>query len=289
MFKKIAAIAASLGILLTTAGASPAQEVLEEIQNTGTLKVGIRKDAAPFGYVESGEWKGLCLQMMESFAEELEQELNRPIELQTIESTLNESSPNGRYRSVRDGQVHLECGPNTISTTPPQGTQFSVRFFVTGTYFLMRPQTRILFKPSGFLQGLDIGVLDNTLTRQFIESRYQLADSIPYTGNQGRQQAVRDAMAGTIDAFASDGVLLVGEAERQGLSDGEYSLLPNEPLTCIGYGMILPSHDEQWRQRVNEFIIKGDSRNIITDLLTDLVGVTSPYIDLTIAALDKCS
>ncbi|MDJ1176646.1 transporter substrate-binding domain-containing protein [Roseofilum capinflatum] len=289
MFKKIAAIAASLGILLTTAGASPAQEVLEEIQNTGTLKVGIRKDAAPFGYMESGEWKGLCLQMMESFAEELEQELNRPIELQTIESTLNESSPNGRYRSVRDGQVHLECGPNTISTTPPQGTQFSFRFFVTGTYFLMRPQTRILFKPSGFLQGLDIGVLDNTLTRQFIESRYQLADSIPYTGNQGRQQAVRDAMAGTIDAFASDGVLLIGEAERQGLSDEEYSLLPNEPLTCIGYGMILPSHDEQWRQRVNQFIVAGDSRNIITDLLTDLVGITSPYIDLTIAALDKCS
>ncbi|MDJ1177334.1 transporter substrate-binding domain-containing protein [Roseofilum sp. BLCC_M91] len=289
MFKKIAAIAASLGIFFATAGASPAQEVLEEIQNTGTLKVGIRKDAAPFGYMESGEWQGLCLKLMEAFKEDLEQDLNRPIQLQTIESTLDESSPNGRYRSVRDGQVHLECGPNTISTNSPQGTQFSAKFFVTGTYFLMRPQTRILFKPSGFLEGLDIGVLDNTLTRQFIESRYQLADSIPYTGNQGRQQAVRDAISGTIDAFASDGVLLVGEAQRQGLSDREYSLLPNQPLTCIGYGMILPSYDEQWRQRVNQFIIKGDSMNIITDLLTDLVGVTSPYIDLTISALDKCS
>lgn len=289
MFKKIAAIAASFGILLTTAGASPAQEILEEIRNTGTLKVGIRKDAAPFGYMESGEWKGLCLQMMESFTEELEQELDRPIELQTIESTLNESSPNGRYRSVRDGQVHLECGPNTISTTPPQGTQYSFKFFITGTYFLMRPQTRILFKPSGFLEGLDIGVLDDTLTRKFIESRYQLATAVPYTGNQGRQQAVRDAMSGTIDAFASDGVLLVGEAQRQGLSYSQYSLLPDQPLTCIGYGMILPSHDEEWRQRVNRFIAEGDSRNIITDLLTNLVGVESPYIDLTIAALDKCS
>lgn len=289
MFKKIAAIATSFGILLTTAGASPAQEILAEIRNTGTLKVGIRKDAAPFGYMESGEWKGLCLQMMESFSQELEQKLDRPIQLQTIESTLNESSPNGRYRSVRDGQVHLECGPNTISTTPPQGTQFSTRFFITGTHFLMRPQTRILFKPSGFLEGLDIGVLDDTLTRKFIESRYQLATPIPYTGNQGRQQAVRDVMSGTIDAFASDGILLVGEAQRQGLSDTQYSLLPNEPLTCSSYGMILPSHDEEWRQTVNLFIAEGDSRNIITDLLTDLVGVTSPYIDLTIAALDKCN
>jgi hypothetical protein len=53
--------------------------------------------------------------------------------------------------------------------------------------------------------------------------------------------------------------------------------------------MILPSHDEEWRQRVNRFIAEGDSRNIITDLLTNLVGVESPYIDVTIAALDKCS
>lgn len=289
MFKKIAAIAASLGILLTTAGASPAQETLEEIKKTGILKVGIRKDAAPFGYVESGEWTGICVEMMESFTEELEQQLNRSIELQTIESTLNESSPNGRYSSVRDGRVHLECGPNTISTSPPQGTQFSTKFFVTGTYFLMRPETRILFNPSGFLEGLDIGVLDNTLTRQFIESRYQLADPIPYTGNQGRQQAVRDAMRGRIDAFASDGILLVAEAERQGLIYPQYSLLPNEPLTCISYGMILPSHDEQWRDTVNLFIAKGGGINIVTSVLTDLVGVESPYIDVTIAAMDKCS
>ncbi|MBP0012815.1 MAG: transporter substrate-binding domain-containing protein [Roseofilum sp. SBFL] len=289
MFKKITAIAASLGILLTTAGASPAQEILQEIQNTGTLKVGIRKDAVPFGYVESGEWEGLCIEMMESFTEELEQQFNRSIELQTLESTLNEASPNGRYRSVRDGRVHLECGPNTISTTPPQGTEFSTKFFVTGTYFLMRPQTRILFKPSGFLEGLDIGVLDNTLTRKFIESRYQLADPISYTGNQGRQQAIRDAMRGTIDAFASDGILLVGEAERQGLTSSQYSLLPNEPLTCISYGMILPSHDRQWIETVNLFIAKGEAINIVTRILTDLVGVESPYIDVTIAAMDKCS
>ncbi|NEQ87555.1 MAG: dienelactone hydrolase, partial [Moorea sp. SIO2I5] len=45
----------------------PSETVLDQIKRTGTIKVGIRKDAAPFGYIDTnGEWKGYCFDLLNS-------------------------------------------------------------------------------------------------------------------------------------------------------------------------------------------------------------------------------
>lgn len=85
-----------------------------------------------------------------------------------------------------------------------------------GTYLMMKPDRRLIVNPDGFMEGILIGYLNNSLTKEFIDSRYQLADQKVYQGASGRKTAVKDAVAGTIDAFASDGILLVGEAFREG-------------------------------------------------------------------------
>ncbi|NES75929.1 MULTISPECIES: hypothetical protein [Okeania] len=89
---------------------------------------------------------------------------------------------------------------------------------------------------------------------------------------------MKDAVAGTIDAFASDGILLVGEAFRKGLKETQYSIEPNRPLTCISYSMILPANDSEWEKTVNEYIRVKLSISQITDILTKLAGATSPLL-----------
>ncbi|MEG4245462.1 hypothetical protein QUA46_19645 [Microcoleus sp. MON2_D6] len=106
-----------------------------------------------------------------------------------------------------------------------------------------------------------------------------------YEGIAGRQSGVKDAVSGTIDAFASDGMLLVGETLRQGLSPSQYSVIPEQPLTCISYGMILPASDTEWQETVNNYYIRNQSS---TNLLEKVLGRNAPFLPMSVADRDKC-
>ncbi|MBE9096611.1 amino acid ABC transporter substrate-binding protein [Tychonema sp. LEGE 07203] len=261
-----------------------ARTALQEIRETGILKVGIRKDAAPFGYLEGENWQGVCIEGLELFRADLEKKLNRSVRLEKLETDLNESAEKGRFRSVASQRAHLECGPNTILQNPPSGIAYSLPFLYSGTYLLVKPENKLRVNPSGFLQGATIGVLSGSLTEQFIAGRYQLANQKIYEGIAGRESGVTDAAAGKIDAFASDGMLLVGEALRQGLTPSQYSLIPEQPLTCISYGMILPAGDTEWQETVNNFIRNQSS----TNLLEKVFGPNSPFLPMSVADQNKC-
>lgn len=283
---KLAAFTAIFAILFPAAlpTVASAQTALEEIRQTGILKVGIRKDAPPFGYLEGEKWQGVCMEGLELFRADLEKKLNRSIRLEKLETDLNESTEKGRFRSVTSKRAHLECGPNTILKNPPSGIAYSLPFLYSGTYLLVKPENRLRVNPSGFLQDVTIGVLSGSVTQQFIAGRYQLANQRMYEGIAGRQSGVKDAVSGAIDAFASDGMLLVGEALRQGLTPSQYSVIPEQPLTCISYGMILPASDTEWKETVNNFIRNQSS----TNLLEKVLGRNSPFLPMSVADQDKC-
>ncbi len=106
--------------------------ILKEIQRTGVMKVAMRRDATPFGYVdETGEWSGYCEDLIDLFAEKIAQELNISTGVKVIEIASNLEN---RFQLVQNGIVYLECGPNTIRDDIG-GIAFSNPFFVTGTYF----------------------------------------------------------------------------------------------------------------------------------------------------------
>jgi polar amino acid transport system substrate-binding protein len=265
--------------------AASAQTALQEIRQTSIIKVGIRKDSPPFGYLEGEKWQGVCIAGLEIFRADLAKKLNRELRLEKIETDLNESGEKGRFRSITSKRAHLECGPNTIMQNPPNGIVYSLPFLYSGTYLLVRPENKLRVNPSGFLQDVLIGVLGGSLTQEFIASRYQLASQRIYQGAVGRETGVKDAAAGKIDAFASDGMLLVGEAMRQGLTQNQYSLIPEQPLTCISYGMILPANDREWQETVNNFIRTQSS----TDLLEKVFGSNSPFLPMSVVDRDKCT
>ncbi|MEG4055217.1 MULTISPECIES: hypothetical protein [unclassified Microcoleus] len=99
---KLAAFTAIFSILFPAAlpTLASAQTALAEIRQTGILKVGIRKDAPPFGYLEGEKWQGVCMEGLELFRANLEKKINRSIRLEKLETDLNESAEKGRFRSV---------------------------------------------------------------------------------------------------------------------------------------------------------------------------------------------
>lgn len=101
------------------------ETVLQEIERTGLVKLGIREDAFPFGYKDSNNnYGGICLDIFELIVEKVRQESKREI----VAIRLAESTLSNRFELIEDRIAHLECGPNTINAQNDRNVQFSNPF-----------------------------------------------------------------------------------------------------------------------------------------------------------------
>ncbi|WP_430013336.1 amino acid ABC transporter substrate-binding protein [Microcystis ichthyoblabe FBCC-A1114] len=246
------------------------ETVLEKIKRTGLLEVAMREDAIPFGYRDSNNnLQGLCLDFIQLLREELKHKLN----LQIISVKIYKSTLFNRFQLLENKTVDFECGPNSIRKTIPNGVSFSRPFFVTGTQFLVRSDNQNNFNFSSSLEGISIGVLRDTTTQELLRQKYPLATYQEFQGVTGRLRGIQSLRRNRIDAFASDGILLIGEAVILGLSLGkDYQLIPPNPLNCDYYGFILPANDPQWQEFINGVIVTSENRNIFKKWFTEVAS-----------------
>jgi len=250
-----------LSFLWSSAGlGAQASPTLVQIQRSGLLKIAVRADAVPFGYQDlNQQWTGICIDFAELLKTEVVRQLNNPF----ILVKLYQSTLFNRFDLVADNGVALECGPNTIRPDVPGGVTFSRPIFLTGTQFLIRAQTSKNFNPQGSLDQTTLGVLRDTTTAQFIRQRYPQAILQEFQGTTGRTRGIQSLQQEKIDAFASDGILLLGEALLLNLNLGQdYLIVPKLPLDCVGYGLILPGNDPAWEALVNQVLALPEAQLI---------------------------
>jgi polar amino acid transport system substrate-binding protein len=239
--------------------ASPvkAETVLAKIQRTGVLTVAIREDAPPFGYLDvNNNLEGYCL----DFFALLQKQLKNDLERNTLGIKLFKSTPVNRFNLVSENAVDLECGPNTIRSDIPENVNFSESFVITGTQFLIKNQNRDRLNPEQDLNNIAIGVINDTTTAKFIAKRYPSAILQRFSGVTARTRGIQAVVQNKIEAMASDGILLRAEAQQQGLSNSDYSVIPDLPLSCDRYGMIIKGNDPQWQEFVNSVINSPEAR-----------------------------
>lgn len=231
-------------------------DVEADIKSTGILKVGIREDAPLFGF--GAEKRGYCRDFAENVAQQLSSEYGKNITVEFFKSTTQ-----NRWILVKDGIVHFECGPNSInlSQVEKHNIAFSTPFFVTATQILAKSTTT-----ENELQKGTIGVIADTTNAEEIQKLYplgQLDDSFT-----SRSHGVADVQIGSIQGFASDGILIIGTVSTMNLPLSEYNLVTpvlNERPFCSAYGMILPtgSENQSWREKINNLIVTTDMNNAI--------------------------
>lgn len=273
MNRKFASFITSGWLLLCFASTARAESTLNKIQRTGVLKVAIRQDAAPFGYLDANNnLQGYCLDFFAILEKQLLKKLNR----NSLSVKLYKSTLNNRFELVSRGIVDLECGPNTIRSNISE-VDFSTGFFLTGTQFLVKENNRIDL--DGDLSNSRLGVIDNTTTAEFIAQRYPSATLRKYSGVTARTRGVEAVEQGRIDAMISDGILLRAEAQQQGLSSARYPLIPDVPLTCDRYGMIIPVEDPKWQNFVNSVINSPQIEALSTAWFAQLVNYTQSAVE----------
>jgi len=252
-----------LAINLIHVSGVKSQGVLEKIEQTGLLKVAVTADAIPFGYRDSNqELRGICLDLIKLIKKELKTQLNRDI----ITIHLFISDLANRYQIVQDNIVYLECGANSIRVVEDYNVSFSQPFFVTGTQFLVSRNKVPELTKNVALEDLRIGVLRYTTTEEYIKNRFPEAQISLFQGANGSSLGVRAVQNQRLDAFADDGILLIGAATSLGMSlTRDYALLPETPITCERYGLILPKDDPSWSDFINFVIDSNEEKAIIGD------------------------
>jgi polar amino acid transport system substrate-binding protein len=255
---------------------SSAETLLEKIYRTGLLEVAIREDAVPFGYRDaSNNLEGLCLDFIQLLREELKNKLS----LKVISVKIYKSTLFNRFDLVENGTVDFECGPNTIRDDTDRAIAFSRPFFITGTQFLVRRTGGKNINLST-LEDVTIGILRDTTTSNLLRQKYPEATFREFQGATGRERGVQALARGNIDAFASDGILLLGEAIVLGLSlEEDYAIIPTNPLNCEYYGLILPANDPGWKNFIDGVIITSQNRDILRQWFAEI----APYFRETVA------
>ncbi len=254
------------------------ETVLAEIARDGVLRIAMREDASPFGYIDGdGIWTGYCLDLADRLAGYLADRLDRAegVDVVRLPSTLE-----NRFDLVRDKSVHLECGPNSVRSTSDGDTAFSGAFFATGVQLLVPAARKSELTPASGFAMAKTGVLADSTTARALAEFYPSAEPVEFESPTGRAEGVRAVLDGNIDAFASDGVLLVGELTRQGLSPASFVLVPERPLTCEFYGLIVSADDPDWDRAIQDFFREDNlelSKKWAQTLSFDLI-----------AELDRC-
>ena len=255
-----------LGLIIAVALAGQslpvkAQTVLESIQETGVLKIAIREDAAPFGYLDSANrLQGYCLDFFMLIEERLKQQLSR----NTLAVRLLKSSVRNRFQLVEQELIDLECGPNTIRELSLSEVTFSNAFFLAQTQFLIAKKQEKFIDLGGSMANATLGVIRNTSTEKLLRERYPDAKLVLFSGVTARSRGVQALQQGKIDAMVSDGILLKAEADRQNLPVEDYALISENSLFGSGdrYGMIIRGNDPQWRDFINEAIASKEFQQL---------------------------
>ncbi|MEB3312617.1 MAG: transporter substrate-binding domain-containing protein, partial [Cyanobacteriota bacterium] len=256
---------------LPVAAVPPRQEpILETIKRSGELRIAMRRDAPPFGYGDDTTgWSGYCPNLALALRDHLTETLQTPVAIDLVEMP---STLDNRFDLVRDGQVYLECGPNTIRRDVP-GIEFSNVIFATGTHFLTTPERASGVNPALSLAGVRVGVLANSTNQTLLQERYPEAAVTAFSGPTGRSLAVQAVYRGELDAFLGDDILTISEVLQQGLSTQNLTLVPEVPLSCEYYGLALPEDDPQWVATVNRFL----AAEVGQDTWKAWLGQYTPY------------
>jgi glutamate/aspartate transport system substrate-binding protein len=225
--------------------AAPLDGRLKKIHDTRTLAIAYRTDAAPFSSVGAdsrpvGYTIDLCQRVAES--------IRRQLDLSDLNIKWVPVTTQTRLTAVASGRADLECGSTTVTVSRMRSVDFSSIVFVDGTGLLIKTSNPA--KGIADLAGKKIGVIPGTSNERALDlalKSREVAATVTRVAN--RPDGLAQLEAGSIDAFASDRMLLVGLARNA--SNASSLTLLTETLSYEPYAIVLPRGDWALRQAVN--------------------------------------
>jgi ABC-type amino acid transport substrate-binding protein len=241
----LAALCLAPTLALAQMASAPFDGRLKKIHDTKTINVAYRTDAVPFSFEDSDKKPtGYTVDLCRSIIGVIEKQIGVvPLQVKWVPVTLQ-----NRFSAIASGQADMECGASTVTLGRMKEVGFSTLTFVDGTGLLIRAST-----PGNSLMDLankKIGVIAGTSNERALNEALRIkvvtATVVPV---KSREEGLAELEAGSIDALASDRVLLVGLVSKA--KDPKALALLGDPLSYEPYAIALPRGDWAMRQAVD--------------------------------------
>ena len=126
---------AALAIVTTMLAVATAAATVDQIKQTGRIRLGYRTDARPFSYKdESGNAAGYSTVLCQRIAESAKADLGLPdLKIEWVPVTLE-----GRFLALKEGTIDLLCGADSVTLARRSEVAFSIPIFPGGIGALLR-------------------------------------------------------------------------------------------------------------------------------------------------------
>jgi ABC-type amino acid transport substrate-binding protein len=186
-----------------------AQGTLDRIADAGEFRIGYNPDSRPLSFVEDGEPAGYSVDICRRVAAAVREHLNLPdMEVTWVPVSLAE-----RFDAVADGDIDIECGSTTVTLGRMERVDFTLMTFVTGATLLSRGDSRVATMDD--LAGGSVAVIPDTTNetalRAYLSDNLIDASVVEVADSAEGMQLLQN---GDVDAYASDQVVLIGDAMK---------------------------------------------------------------------------
>ncbi|WP_417070680.1 amino acid ABC transporter substrate-binding protein [Niveibacterium terrae] len=243
---KPGAFALAAALILPSLGAVAATpDTLEKIRQTHQITLGTRDAARPFSYLDEqkkpvGYSVDLCLKAVEQIAKELK---ITDLKVNTVTVSGAERIP-----KLLDGTIDLECGSTTNTKVRQEKVDFSYTIFIAGMKIATRVDSGIA-QPAT-LAGKTVALSRGTTSEKlFTQLRDSEIHSMKLQLFPNNTDAMKALLAGKVQAFAQDDVLLAGLLSTQG-GGGKFAVV-GDYLSIEPYAIMMRKGDTRLRSAVD--------------------------------------
>ena len=247
-----------------TPAASATRNTLAKLKSTGTINVAFSGDSLPFSFVDAKQQPAgysidLCKRVIV--------QLGRAAGVQELKVNWIVGTVSERLAMVASGKADIECANTTTTLTRMADVDFSSLVFLDGGGFLVKGQTLQKFAD---LAGKNIGVIAGTTTEARLDAALkQRLVNAKVTRVKDGNEGVAMLESGSLDAFASDKIKLIGLAAQA--KDPKPLAMLSEDLSIEPLAFALPRGDSALRLEVNRALtqvyIGGDIETIFNTWL----------------------
>ena len=242
---------------------------LKQIHETKTISVAYRTDALPFSFEEVDKKPaGYTVDLCRGVIAVIERQLGASLQVKWVPVTTQT-----RFSAIASGQADMECGASTVTLGRMKEVSFSTLTFLDGTGLLIRASTT--GNSLSDLSGKKIGVIAGTSNERALnEALKAKAVSATVVTIKSREEGLEQLEAGTLDAFASDRVLLLGLVMKA--KNPKSLALLGDALSFEPYAIALPRGDWAMKQAVDSALAQIYRSSALPEIYNRWFGVLGP-------------
>jgi polar amino acid transport system substrate-binding protein len=209
-------------------------DALAQVKERGTLRVGVKADAPPFGWKDEFGYYGFDVDIASALAKELGVE---KVEFVTVTSA-------DRLDKVASGEVDMAIASMTITRGREEKVDFTIPYFQDGQALMVRAGSAVASYED--LGGKTVGGVKGSTSVDTIKEVQPDCNVKEYPGYNEALAALR---AGEVDAITSDMLILLGL--KLGAEQPEAFRIAGKRFSTEPYGIAVRENQSEFRDALN--------------------------------------